>query len=51
MPVTENKTTGEDAETDIFSERTQLKPYEYADILEYKDAIRNSYWVHTEFNF
>ena len=49
--MTENKTTGVDAETDIFSERTQLKPYEYADFLDYKDAIRNSYWVHTEFNF
>jgi len=49
--MTENKTTGGDPETDIFSERTQLKPYEYPDVLEYKDAIRNSYWVHTEFNF
>ncbi|PSQ07923.1 ribonucleotide reductase, partial [Halobacteriales archaeon QS_5_68_33] len=49
--MSENKTTGGDPETDIFSERTQLKPYEYPDVLEYKDAIRNSYWVHTEFNF
>jgi len=49
--MTENKTTDGDPETDIFSERTQLKPYEYPDVLEYKDAIRNSYWVHTEFNF
>ena len=49
--MTENKTTVEDAETDIFSKRTQLKPYEYTDFLDYKDAIRNSYWVHTEFNF
>lgn len=38
-------------DTDIFSERTQLKPYEYSDFLDYVDAIRNSYWVHTEFNF
>ena len=36
---------------DIFSERKNLKPYEYGDFLEYKDAIQNSYWVHTEFNF
>jgi ribonucleoside-diphosphate reductase beta chain len=36
---------------DIFSERTELKPYEYNEFLEYTDAIRNSYWVHTEFNF
>ena len=49
--MTENKTTGGDTATDIFSERTQLKPYEYNDFLDYKDAIRNSYWVHTEFNF
>jgi len=49
--MTENKATGGDAETDIFSERTQLKPYEYGDFLDYVDAIRNSYWVHTEFNF
>jgi len=39
------------ASTDIFERRTNLKPYEYGDFLDYKDAIRNSYWVHTEFNF
>jgi len=49
--MTENKTTGGDTETDIFSERTHLKPYEYSDFRDYTDAIRNSYWVHTEFNF
>jgi ribonucleoside-diphosphate reductase beta chain len=49
--MSQNATTSGDTETDIFSERTQLKPYEYADFLDYKDAIRNSYWVHTEFNF
>jgi len=49
--MTENKAVGGDTETDIFSERTQLKPYEYNDFLDYTDAIRNSYWVHTEFNF
>lgn len=37
--------------TDIFTERKALKPYEYNDFLDYKDAIRNSYWVHDEFNF
>jgi len=31
--MTENKTTGGDTATDIFSERTQLKPYEYNDFL------------------
>ncbi len=38
-------------QNDIFRERTTLKPYEYPDLVEYTDAIRNSYWVHTEFNF
>ena len=38
-------------ESDIFSERKNLKPYEYNEFLDYTDAIRNSYWVHTEFNF
>jgi len=37
--------------SDIFAERRNLKPYEYSEFLEYTDAIRNSYWVHTEFNF
>ena len=46
-----NASTGVDSETDIFSERTQLKPYEYNEFLDYVEAIRNSYWVHTEFNF
>ena len=35
----------------IFTKRTNLKPYEYPDLVEYVDAIRHSYWVHTEFNF
>lgn len=38
-------------EKDLFTERKSLKPFEYNNFLEYKDAIRNSYWVHTEFNF
>ena len=36
---------------DIFSKRVNLKPYDYPDLNEYVDAIRHSYWVHTEFNF
>jgi len=36
---------------DIFKKRTNLKPYEYPNLAEYVDAIRHSYWVHTEFNF
>jgi ribonucleoside-diphosphate reductase beta chain len=35
----------------IFQKRVNLKPYEYPDLGEYVDAIRHSYWVHTEFNF
>ena len=38
-------------ERDIFTKRTTLKPYEYPELVEYVDAIRHSYWVHTEFNF
>ena len=45
------QTIHDDMQTDLFTERTALKPYEYTDLLEYTDAIRNSYWVHTEFNF
>lgn len=36
---------------DIFAKRVELKPYEYPELYEYVDAIRHSYWVHTEFNF
>ena len=36
---------------DIFKRRINLKPYEYPDLLEYVDAVRHSYWIHTEFNF
>jgi len=35
----------------IFKSRLNLKPYEYPELLEYVDAIRHSYWVHTEFSF
>jgi len=37
--------------TDIFKKRRNLKPYEYPNLAEYVDAIRHSYWVHTEFNY
>lgn len=36
---------------DLFKKRTTLKPYEYPELAEYVDAIRHSYWIHTEFNF
>jgi len=35
----------------IFSPRVSILPYEYPQLLAYKDAIRHSYWIHTEFNF
>lgn len=36
---------------DIFKERIHFKPYEYPDLELYVEAIQNSYWVHTEFNY
>ena len=38
-------------ERDIFHKRTNLKPYEYPELASYVDAVRHSYWIHTEFNF
>ena len=38
-------------ERDIFRKRTDLKPYEYPELAEYVDAVRHSYWIHTEFNY
>ena len=35
----------------ILRKRRNLKPYEYPQLNDYVDAIRHSYWVHTEFNF
>ena len=35
----------------LFDPRVNLKPYAYPDLLRYKTAIRQSYWVHDEFNF
>ncbi len=37
--------------TNIFEKRINLKPYEYPELYEYVNAIRHSYWIHTEFNF
>lgn len=38
-------------ERDIFAKRQNLKPYEYPELYEYTNAIRHSYWIHTEFNY
>ena len=35
----------------IFKPRMALKPFEYPELYSYVDAVRHSYWIHTEFNF
>lgn len=35
----------------IFKKRTNLRPEEYPELSAYVDAVRHSYWVHSEFNF
>lgn len=35
----------------IFDKRAAFKPFEYPDILKYKDAINHSYWLVSEWNF
>ena len=35
----------------IFEKRVNILPYEYPDLLKYKDASRHSYWIDDEFNF
>ncbi|MEN9622059.1 MAG: hypothetical protein RLZZ67_493 [Candidatus Parcubacteria bacterium] len=35
----------------IFKKRVHLKPFEYPELIEYVDAVRHSYWIHTEFNY
>lgn len=35
----------------IFDRRVELKPYEYPELLKYVDAMRHSYWLHSEFNY
>jgi ribonucleoside-diphosphate reductase beta chain len=36
---------------DIFAARKHFKPFEYPEVAGFKDAIRQSYWVHDEFSF
>ncbi|MDN6195650.1 MAG: ribonucleotide-diphosphate reductase subunit beta [Atopostipes suicloacalis] len=38
-------------ERTLFEARLNLKPYEYPELEEYKEAIQHSYWLHTEFNY
>ncbi len=35
----------------IFKPRVNILPYDYPELLNYKDAIRHSYWIDTEYNF
>jgi ribonucleoside-diphosphate reductase beta chain len=35
----------------IFDKRIAFKPFEYPDIVGFKDAINHSYWLVSEFNF
>lgn len=35
----------------VFEKRVAFKPFEYPDIIAYKDAINHSYWLVSEFNF
>ena len=35
----------------IFNRRINILPYDYPSLLQYKDAIRHSYWIDTEYNF
>jgi len=35
----------------IFDKRTEFKPFEYPDIIKFKDAINHSYWLVSEWNF
>jgi len=35
----------------IFEKRTAFKPFEYPELMQYKDAINHSYWLVSEWNF
>lgn len=35
----------------LFEHRLNLKPFEYPEMEEFKEAIQHSYWLHTEFNY
>ena len=41
----------EERKRDVFKPRTNLKPYEYPEADEYKEAIQHSYWLFSEFNY
>jgi ribonucleoside-diphosphate reductase beta chain len=35
----------------LFDRRVAFKPFEYPDVIQYKEAINHSYWLVSEFNF
>lgn len=35
----------------LFEKRVNFKPFEYPELLEYKDAISHSYWLWSEYNY
>lgn len=35
----------------LFKKRLNFKPYEYPELIGFKDAIRSSYWTHNEYNY
>lgn len=35
----------------IFEKRIAFKPFEYPEVMEYKNAINHSYWLISEWNF
>ena len=37
-------------ERDLLTPRLHMRPAEYPELLEYRDAVRHAYWLHTEFN-
>ena len=36
--------------SNIFEKRVAFRPYDYPSLISFKDAIRHSYWLHTEFS-
>lgn len=35
----------------LFDKRINIRPYEYPELLDYADAMRHAYWIHTEYNY
>lgn len=35
----------------LFEKRVNIRPYEYPDLLDYANAMRHAYWIHTEYNY